>query len=95
MNLYRIPSGIIERTDSATLRQDGQQIERQIHQCDAALNRLTVAMNVVRTLRLTTDGDAEASLIDAVNGLEDVIRDVQSARTALDESISPAMDAVL
>lgn len=91
-----IPSGIIERTDRETLRQDGLRIEGQIHQCDTALNRLATAMNVVRTLRCTVgDRDAELSLVDAVNGLEDVVSAVQAARKALDGSISPAMDAVL
>lgn len=103
----RIPSGVIERTDRATLRQDALQIERLIHLCDNAQRRILNAAEAVQTVMRLTGvvsmdakerlalGVAQDPLADADNLLAEALTQVQAARTALDEQISPAMEEVL
>ena len=63
-----IPSGIIERTDAASLRQDALRLCEKIRACEDVARALDGLTGTVRSLHARTDGDAQASLTDTLAG---------------------------
>ena len=90
-----IPSGIIERTDRETLRQDALRLCEKIRACEEVAKQLESVTGTVRSLHARTDGDARASLADVLLGLADAVDGARAAGEALNESVTPAMEDVL
>jgi hypothetical protein len=90
-----IPSGIIERTDAASLRNDALRLCEKIRACEEVACTLESVTGTVRSLHARTDGDAQASLVDVLKGLADAVDGARAAGKALNEQISPAMEDVL
>lgn len=94
-NPHGFPGPILERVSKGALANEARAILRQIHQADEVLRRVAYAQEGARSLRLTTDGDVEAAMIEAMEGFDEVIRALHDARTRLDESITPEMEDTL
>ena len=90
-----IPSGVIERTDAASLRQDALRLCEKIRACEDVARALDGLTGTVRSLHARTDGDAQASLTDTLNALTDAVDGARAAGKALNESVTPAMEDVL
>lgn len=90
---HPLPRTAPRRPDPIALRNEGRAIERLIHRCTDASRYLSLARDTVDSI--TASGDAEASLVDARNNIDDAIRAVKAAAEALDGSITNAMDEVL
>lgn len=88
-------AGITEKVSAGWIATEAKRIDRQIGQCDALLGKLAEAETIARSLRLTSDGEPERSLIDCLNAIEDAATAARGARTELDEELTPRMEEAL
>lgn len=91
-NIAGAPGPIVERADRSALASDYRRIVRRLDDCDAALKHLTGAATSVGWMRNTTNPDVANPIVDALNLIDDARAQIEAARTALDESITPAME---